>query len=205
MNWFWSGPSRSDLDLPDYLARITIYSLADASCKELVSVNFKVWNPEARSTNFKAVIENDMWISVNKVIWNSDGLMFGVAFAKHLVQLYSIVELYSLNGELAVAIYRLLEIEVHDGSVNDIAFYLDDEQQLVITCGNDKAVKVITSISIDGEIKARFYNHMVKGVDYDTIGCGYTKFAYSTDDQRFFSCGFIKEGEPFLVEWDDST
>ncbi|KAI9106518.1 hypothetical protein K1719_022046 [Acacia pycnantha] len=105
------------------IGRIKIYSVAGASCKEFLSVNFDVWHPEKRSAHFKEVIGNDIWISVNKVIWSSNGLMFGVAFAKHLVQLYSI-------------------FEAHDGSVNDMAFHVYGGKSLVITCGDDKAVKM---------------------------------------------------------------
>ncbi|XP_028798247.1 topless-related protein 1 [Neltuma alba] len=199
-----------------------------ASGEKLLFINFEVWDIGACSPYFKEAIEKDLWISVNKVIWSSDGSLFGVAFSKHLVQLYS------YNG--GVDICQHLEIEAHRGNVNDIAFSFVREQLLVITCGDDKAVKVwdadtgerfyvfgghnapvcsicphvkenvhfIFSTSIDGKIKAWLYDTMGPRVDYDAPGCGYTKLAYSTNDQRLFSCGVGKDGEPFLVEWDES-
>ncbi|XP_054793941.1 protein TOPLESS-like isoform X1 [Prosopis cineraria] len=198
------------------------------SGEKLLFVNFEVWDIGACSTNFKEAIEKDLWISVTKVIWSFDGSFFGVAFSKHLVQLYS----YNGGGDIC----QHSEIEAHDGSVNDIAFSFVREQLLVITCGDDKAVKVwdvdtsekcytfgahsapvcsicphvkenvhfIFSTSIDGKIKAWLYDTMGPRVDYDAPGCGYTKLAYSTNDQRLFSCGVGKDGEPFLVEWDES-
>ncbi|KAK4277208.1 hypothetical protein QN277_015234 [Acacia crassicarpa] len=228
-----------------YLVAAASYEeFCSAPYKELFSKNFRV--RRVHSTKFMKAIENDMRISVNKVIWNSEGegLMFGVAFSKNIVQLYIIHRSSSRNGERALGIYQHLEIEAHDGGVNDMAFYLDGRQQLFITCGDDTAVKVwdartgeklntlrahsapicsictnqgkvpvgnveiyvpvIISNSIDGEIKEQLYHHMAEVVDYDTIGYGYTKFAYSTDNKRLFSCGVINEGEPFLTEWDDS-
>ncbi|KAG6536850.1 hypothetical protein ZIOFF_001921 [Zingiber officinale] len=58
----------------------------------------------------------------------------GVAFSKHLVQIYA----FNLNEELR----QHLEIDAHIGSVNDIAFSYPKKTLSIITCGDDKAIKV---------------------------------------------------------------
>ncbi|KAI9107035.1 hypothetical protein K1719_022563 [Acacia pycnantha] len=76
-------------------------------------------------------------------------------------------------------------------SVNDITFYLVHGQLLVITCGDDKAVKFIFSASIDGKIMAWLYNTMDDITDYDAPGCGYTKLAYNIDQRPVESIGYF--------------
>uniref|UniRef100_A0A2P2LW13 Topless-related protein 4-like n=1 Tax=Rhizophora mucronata TaxID=61149 RepID=A0A2P2LW13_RHIMU len=41
-------------------------------------------------------------------------------------------------------------------------------------------------------------------VDYDAPGHSFTTMAYSADGTRLFSCGTNKEGESYLVEWNES-
>jgi len=61
--------------------------------------------------------------------------LVGAAFSKHIVHLYS----YTGVGELR----QHLEIDAHIGGVNDIAFSHPNNKQLcVITCGDDKTIKV---------------------------------------------------------------
>ncbi|KAG6475871.1 hypothetical protein ZIOFF_065101 [Zingiber officinale] len=61
-------------------------------------------------------------------------LILGVAFSKHLVQIYA----FNLNEELR----QHLEIDAHIGSVNDIAFSYPKKTLSIITCGNEKAIKM---------------------------------------------------------------
>ncbi|KAG6527254.1 hypothetical protein ZIOFF_009349 [Zingiber officinale] len=63
-----------------------------------------------------------------------EGSILGVAFSKNLVQIYA----FNLNEELR----QHLEIDAHIGSVNDIAFSYPKKTLSIITCGNDKAIKV---------------------------------------------------------------
>lgn len=66
--------------------------------------------------------------------------MLGAAFSKHIVHLYS----YTGRGELR----QHLEIDAHIGGVNDIAFSHPNNKQLcVITCGDDKAIKVWDAVT----------------------------------------------------------
>ncbi|KAG6532849.1 hypothetical protein ZIOFF_006704 [Zingiber officinale] len=73
-------------------------------------------------------------LNVSICLWSPEGSILGVAFSKHLVQIYA----FNLNEELR----QHLEIDAHIGSVNDIAFSYPKKTLLIITCGNDKSIKV---------------------------------------------------------------
>ncbi|KAK4600687.1 hypothetical protein RGQ29_010368 [Quercus rubra] len=203
-----------------------------SSGEKLLSVNFKVLDIGACSTTFKeALLENPL-ISVNRIMWSPDGLFFGVAYSKHILQVFS----YSGGHE----VWLKLETDAHVGNVNDLAFTVHHRQLLVITCGSDNKIKVwdvhdgtnvftigdhsaavysvcphtkkvfhyVFSTFVDGKMKGWLYDNNNKFViavfDYDTPGLGCTKLAYSTDGQRLFSCGTNINGESFLVEWYES-
>ncbi|KAG6474417.1 hypothetical protein ZIOFF_068352 [Zingiber officinale] len=72
--------------------------------------------------------------AAERCLWSPKGSILGVAFSKHLVQIYA----FNLNEELR----QHLEIDAHIGSVNDIAFSYPKKTLSIITCGNDKAIKV---------------------------------------------------------------
>ncbi|KAG6528116.1 hypothetical protein ZIOFF_010265 [Zingiber officinale] len=72
--------------------------------------------------------------ATERCLWSPEGSILGVAFSKHLVQIYA----FNLNEELQ----QHLEIDAHIGSVNDIAFSYPKKTLSIITCGNDKAIKV---------------------------------------------------------------
>ncbi|KAJ7958802.1 Protein TOPLESS [Quillaja saponaria] len=105
----------------------------------LFSRNFQVLDFEACSEAFKAALVKDSLVSVNAILWSPDGSLFGAAFSKHIVQLY----LCRGGNDIS----QQLEIEAHDGSVNDLAFSAPHHKLLVITCGDDKTVKVWDAIT----------------------------------------------------------
>jgi WD40 repeat protein len=76
----------------------------------------------------------DAAISVNRCLWSPDGTILGVAFSKHIVQTYTFVP----NGDLR----QQAEIDAHIGGVNDIAFSHPNKTLSIITCGDDKLIKV---------------------------------------------------------------
>ncbi|XP_031279553.1 protein TOPLESS-like [Pistacia vera] len=198
------------------------------SREKLLSRNFKVWHIGACSRLFKTALVKDPFVSVNRVTWSPDGSLFGVAYSKHILQLYS------YHG--GINVQQKLEIDAHIGGVNDLAFPKPDGQLLVITCGDDKTIKVwdvvsgvnmytfeghdtpvysicphtkerisfIFSTSVDGKIKAWLYDNLGARINYDAPGLGCTRMAYSANDQRLFSCGTTEDGQSFLVEWDES-
>ncbi|CAA0827363.1 Topless-related protein 4 [Striga hermonthica] len=204
-------------------------SIWDVSSGERLAVrNFKVWDLGACTMNLQASLANEYTASVNRVMWSSDGNLFGVAYSKHIVHLYA----YFGGDDLR----NHREIDAHIGSVSDLAFSHPNKQLCVITCGEDKAIKVwdvatgtkqftfegheapvysvcphfkeniqfIFSTSVDGKIKAWLYDNMGSRVDYDAPGRSCTTMAYSADGSRLFSCGTSKEGESFIVEWNES-
>ncbi|KAJ7978950.1 Topless-related protein [Quillaja saponaria] len=190
--------------------------------------NFRVWDLGACSMPLQASLANEYTASVNCVMWSPDGTFFGVAYSKHIVHIYS----YHGGDDLQ----NHLEIEAHVGSVNDLAFSYPNKQLCVVTCGEDRIIKVwdaftgakqytfegheapvysvcphhkeniqfIFSTATDGKIKAWLYAMVGSRVDYDAPGHSSTKMAYSADGTRLFSCGTNKEGDSFLVEWNES-
>ncbi|XP_044477913.1 protein TOPLESS-RELATED PROTEIN 2-like isoform X1 [Mangifera indica] len=198
------------------------------SRERLAHKSFKLWDLSAASMPLQTALLNDAGISVNRCVWGPDGLMLGVAFSKHIVQIYT----FNPTGELR----QHLEIDAHVGGVNDIAFAHPNKQLCIVTCGDDKTIKVwdavagrrqytfegheapvysvcphhkeniqfIFSTAIDGKIKAWLYDCLGSRVDYDAPGHWCTMMAYSADGTRLFSCGTSKEGESHLVEWNES-
>jgi len=95
----------------------------------------------------------------NKTILMRELLAAGAAFSKHLIHLYAysgsndlrqhleVIECYAcfckpwLNFKLTSL---CLQIDAHAGSVNDLAFAYPNKQLCVITCGDDKFIKVTT-------------------------------------------------------------
>ncbi|XP_051147606.1 topless-related protein 1-like [Andrographis paniculata] len=198
------------------------------SRERLVQRNFKVWELNACSMPLQAALVKDPGVSVNRVVWSSDGSLFGVAYSRHLVQIFS----YHGKDEVR----QHLEIDAHVGGVNDIAFSHPNKQLSIITCGDDKLIKVwdastgakqytfegheapvysvcphhkeniqfIFSTALDGKIKAWLYDNIGSRVDYDAPGRWCTTMAYSADGTRLFSCGTSKDGESHIVEWNES-
>ncbi|XP_062078108.1 topless-related protein 4-like isoform X2 [Humulus lupulus] len=205
---------------------VMVYEL---STHERIAVrNFKVWDLQSCSMPLQASLANDYSASVNRVMWSPDGALFGVAYSKHIVHIYA----YQGGDDLR----NHLEIEAHAGSVNDLAFSYPNKQLCVVTCGEDRVIKVwdavtgakqytfeghespvysvcphhkeniqfIFSTATDGKIKAWLYDNMGSRVDYDAPGHSSTTMAYSADGTRLFSCGTNKEGDSYLVEWNES-
>uniref|UniRef100_A0A2P2MSL4 Uncharacterized protein MANES_09G174100 n=1 Tax=Rhizophora mucronata TaxID=61149 RepID=A0A2P2MSL4_RHIMU len=194
--------------------------------ERLASKPFKVWDMSTCSIQFQASYMKDAPISVSRVTWSPDGTFVGAAFNKHLIHLYN----YTSND-----LRQPVEIDAHLGGVNDLAFAHPNKHLCVVTCGDDKLIKVwnlngqklfhfegheapvysicphhkeniqfIFSTAIDGKIKAWLYDNMGSRVDYDAPGRWCTTMLYSADGTRLFSCGTSKEGDSFLVEWNES-
>ncbi|XVF62520.1 hypothetical protein PTKIN_Ptkin09bG0014900 [Pterospermum kingtungense] len=203
-------------------------SLWEVGMRErLVSKPFKIRDPSTCSVPFQASLVKDSSISVSRVAWSPEGNLIGVAFTKHLVHLHA----YQGASDLRLH----LEIDAHVGGVNDLAFSHPNKKHCVVTCGDDKLIKVwdlngsklfnfegheapvysvcphqkeniqfIFSTAVDGKIKAWLYDNMGSRVDYDAPGQWCTRMLYSADGSRLFSCGTSKDGDSFLVEWNES-
>ncbi|XP_047324935.1 topless-related protein 3-like isoform X1 [Impatiens glandulifera] len=230
-------------------------ALWEAGLREkLVSRAFKIWDMSTCSLQLQASMVKDTSVSVTRVTWSPDGNFLGAAFTKH------VIHLYAYNGPNDFR--QHLEVEAHVGQVNDLAFAHPNKQLCVVTCGDDKLIKVgekipifftcldssdiiifsskylkqvwdlsgrklfnfegheapvysvcphqkeniqfIFSTAVDGKIKAWLYDNMGSRVDYDAPGRWCTTMLYSADGSRLFSCGTSKEGDSFLVEWNES-
>ncbi|KAG2334403.1 hypothetical protein Bca52824_005583 [Brassica carinata] len=195
--------------------------------KKISKKGFDVWKLEACSKELQASLYADETASANHVAWSPDGTLFGVAYSKN------IVHIYSFDGGNDIPNH--LEIEAHTGSVNHLAFSYPNEQLFVVTCGDDRLVKVwdvatgairftfegheapvfsicphqkeniqfVFSAATDGKIKTWLYDELGERGTYDAPGNSLTRMAYSSDGTRLFSCG-TNEGESFLVEWDET-
>ncbi|KAG6546023.1 hypothetical protein Mapa_012428 [Marchantia paleacea] len=196
----------------------------------LAQRTFKVWDLSGCSMPLQAALVKDPAVAVNRTVWSPDGSLLGVAFSKY------IVHIYAYNGGSDLRQHLEVGIDAHVGGVNDLAFSHPNKQLCVITCGDDKTIKVwdavsgrklytfegheapvysvcphhkesiqfIFSTAIDGKIKAWLYDLLGSRVDYDAPGHWCTTMAYSADGTRLFSCGTSKEGESYLVEWNES-
>ncbi|KAL7003124.1 Topless-related protein 3, partial [Sarracenia purpurea var. burkii] len=102
--------------------------------EKLVTKPFKIWDMPNSSMSFQASVVKDAPVSVTRVTWSPDGNFIGAAFTKHLIHLYA----YTGSNDLR----QHLEIEAHNGQVNDLAFAHPNKQLCVVTCGDDKLIKV---------------------------------------------------------------
>ncbi|MCD9639571.1 WD domain protein [Datura stramonium] len=207
-----------------------VIELWDVSSKEkLFSRKFMFWRVNAISPAFLASIDEARPTSANRILWSSDGSLFGVAFSKGMVQLYY----YHNNNNHAE---NHLEIEAHSGSVNDLAFCKPNNQLFIITCGEDKLVKVwntvngarqytfeghgapvyslctnekenvhfLFSTSTNGEIKAWLFENSGPRLSFETPCHCCMRILYSADGKRLFSCGTNKDGDSRMVEWNET-
>ncbi|XWS16473.1 hypothetical protein CRYUN_Cryun34aG0091000 [Craigia yunnanensis] len=110
-----------------------------ASRERLVSRNFKVWDLGACSTTLQASLASENTAAVNRVIWSPDGALLGVAYSKHIVHIYSYHGSDGLRNHL--------EIDAHVGNVSDLAFSQPNKQLCLITCGEDKTIKVWDAVT----------------------------------------------------------
>ncbi|KAJ4900652.1 Topless-related protein 3 [Raphanus sativus] len=205
---------------------ITLWELAGR--EKLVSRPFRIWDMANCSPPLQAFIANETPMSVTRVAWSPDGNFIGVAYTKHLIHLYA----FSGPNELS----QHAEVDAHVGAVNDLGFANPNRQLRVVTCGDDKLIKVwdisgtkhftfegheapvysicphqkenaqfIFSTAIDGKIKGWiFYDNVSSRFEYDAPGKWCTTMLYSADGTRLFSCGASKDGQTFLVEWNQS-
>ncbi|KAL7248349.1 hypothetical protein ACSBR2_003128 [Camellia fascicularis] len=112
----------------------------DLSSRERLAVrNFKVWELQACSMPLQASLANDYTVSINCVIWSPDGTLFGVAYSKNIVHIYS----YHGGNDVG----NHLGIDAHSGSVNDIAFSYPNKKLSIVTCGEDRLIKVWDAVT----------------------------------------------------------
>ncbi|KAH9324714.1 hypothetical protein KI387_004892, partial [Taxus chinensis] len=120
------------------------------SGEKLAQETFRFWDVSNCTRKMEAaLVVSEPAILVNRCIWSPDGEMVGVAFSKNIAHIYS----YIGTGELKPQ----LEIDAHNGSVNDIAFDCYNKKPFVITCGDDRSIKVWDAIT--GHMQYIFKGH----------------------------------------------
>ncbi|KAK1382894.1 hypothetical protein POM88_020629 [Heracleum sosnowskyi] len=182
---------------------------------------FQLWDTESLSPELLSAFEKPS-ISVCCVRWNEDGTSFGVAYSKHIIQLFS----YPGSDKIV----RHKEINAHVGSVNDLVF----ASKLLITCGSDRRIKVwdleakfqlrwliegceapvyslcpvvcdhirfLISHSLDGEMKVRRYDQHTASSACVFRSWKCTTKSYTGDSKRLFTSGTDEHGKPYIVEW----
>ncbi|KAF3456286.1 hypothetical protein FNV43_RR00936 [Rhamnella rubrinervis] len=215
-------------------------TLWDVGVQErLESKPFKIWDMATCSVLFEASFAKDSSISISRVSWSPDGILIGVAFTKHLIHLYAIQGLDNIWRHALIQFLLLFRqdiIDAHVGGVNDLVFSHPNKQLCVVTCGDDKLIKVwdlsgkklfnfegheapvysvcphhgeniqfIFSTAVDGKIKAWLYDNVGTRVDYDAPGQWCSTMLYSADGSRLFSCATGKDGDTYLVEWNENN
>ncbi|XP_050103715.1 topless-related protein 4-like isoform X2 [Malus sylvestris] len=196
--------------------------------ERLVSRNFKIWDLSVCSMALQASLANEYTASVNRVIWSPDGSHVGIAYSKHVVHIYSYhggddlrnhleidahagnvsdLAFTHLNKKLciiscgedkttkvwdAVTGNKLYNFEGHEAPVYSVCEHIKDNVQFIF------------ATAIDGKIKAWLYDNVGSRVDYHAPGHSCTRMVYSTDGTRLFSCGTNKEGESYIVEWNEN-
>ncbi|KAH9294483.1 hypothetical protein KI387_040315 [Taxus chinensis] len=112
---------------------ITLWEVG--SRERLASRPFKIWDMGTCSSTLQAPYESSVSsFAINRVMWSPDGSLIGVAFSKQLVHVYG----YQVLADLR----QHLEIDAHVGGVNDLAFSHPNKQLCIVTCGDDKTIKV---------------------------------------------------------------
>ncbi|CAI9092663.1 OLC1v1027973C2 [Oldenlandia corymbosa var. corymbosa] len=212
------GNIMGEVELWDIIAEVKLFSNA-----------FMIWNREAISESFLNSLHTDQQISVNCVLWSPDGSTFGVAFSKNIVQLYACrvdinyikkqLEIEAHSGsvnDLAFSLWndqlliitcgedKLIQVwdsksgskqftfEGHGASVYSLCPHINEDSHLLL------------STSTNGEIKAWLFTNTEPIAEYDASGCSHMKMAYSDDGKRLFSCGTNEDGNPYILEWNQT-
>ncbi|KAG6409470.1 hypothetical protein SASPL_127510 [Salvia splendens] len=185
----------------------------------------KLFRREFVVKSFMDKMDKNHSISVTRVLWSLDGSLFGVAYSKNELHLY-----YK-NGN---SFEKKLEIDAHIGSVNDIAFSIANKILVVISCGDDKLIKVWGAAS--GAKLYTFEGHEdpvyslcpglkrnihflfsisisgeIKVWLFDNEGSrvaycapGSCRTRMACGNKRVFLCGTEENGESYLVEWNEN-
>uniref|UniRef100_M4D0D2 CTLH domain-containing protein n=1 Tax=Brassica campestris TaxID=3711 RepID=M4D0D2_BRACM len=198
-----------------------------AAREKLVSRPFKIWDMANCSPPLQALIAKETPMSVIRVAWSPDGNFIGVAYAKHLIHLYAfsgpnelrqhaevdahvgaVNDLAFANPNRQLCVVTCGDdqlIKVWDVSGRKHFTFEGHEAPVYSICPHHKEnIQFIFSTAIDGKIKAWLYDNMGSRVDYDAPGKWCTTMLYSADGTRLFSCGTSKDGDVFLVEWNES-
>ncbi|KAL0787965.1 hypothetical protein Bca101_004211 [Brassica carinata] len=176
---------------------------------KLVSRSFKVWDLASCTANLQASLASEYTAAANRVVWSPDGgllVLVNVVVDAHAGNVNDLA--FSLpNQQLCfVTCGEDKTIKVWDAVTgNKLHTFEGHDAPVYSVCPHQKEnIQFIFSTAVDGKIKAWLYDNMGSRVDYDAPGRSCTAMAYCADGTRLFSCGTSKEGESFIVEWNES-
>ncbi|KAF5481802.1 hypothetical protein F2P56_002422 [Juglans regia] len=204
-------------------------TLADG---DLINSEYLKWGNEAKELGGTLSALHFPLVTLGGGPWKNLTIEFaenikGVAFSKHLIHLHSyngsidrrqlsesdahvggvndlafshsnnqlcgvtggvdkLIKVWDLSGR------RLFNLESHEAPVYSIFPHQKENIQFIILT------------VVDRKIKAWLYDHMGSRVDYDAPAQGCTRMLYSADGSILFSCGTSKDGDSFLVEWNET-
>ncbi|CAM8905476.1 unnamed protein product [Rhodiola kirilowii] len=122
----------------------------DVSSKQIIfQESFEIWDIEFCPKSLKSCMSGHAGPAVTRVKWSPDGIHFAIAYEKCLVHVYS----YKDNR----APKKHGEIEVGKGRVFDVAFTNHNNEPWIITCGEDKIIKVWNFIRV--QLVCQFEGH----------------------------------------------
>ncbi|KAM7275751.1 hypothetical protein ACFE04_017617 [Oxalis oulophora] len=118
-------------------------------------------------------VSNTIFSAVKRVTWSPDGHFFGVAYSKDILQLFTYLGRNNISHHI--------EIVAHCGSINDMSFCNPNQHLVVVTCGDDKTIKVFDVAS--GQKMLTFEGHMspVHSVCPHSLGGVWFLFSTSVD------------------------
>ncbi|KAK4415399.1 Topless-related protein 1 [Sesamum alatum] len=199
------------------------------SAEKLFKSEFRFWDVKSASGVVLEDMEKNPGISVRRVLWSPDGSLFGVAYSRHMIRLYlyhKTANYFEKKLEIDAHVGSVNDVafsKAHDKLVliscgNDKLIQVWDAvtgaklytfeghgAPVYSVCPHVKEnVHFLFSISTRGEIKAWLFDNLGSRVTYDSPGFCCMRMAYSADGKRLFSCGTNKNGESYIVEWNET-
>lgn len=198
-----------------------------ASAVKLFEREFLVKEATLPSRVFMEKMQKTQGISVNRVVWSPDGCLFGVAYSKYLIHLYmKNGNYFDKQWEIDAHIGSVNDLAFSKPFGKFVVISCGDDKLIQVwdavtgakqytfeghgapvysVCPNTKDnLHFLFSISITGEIKAWLFDNMGSRITDDAPGFCCMRMSYSSDSKRLFSCGTNKNGESYIVEWNDS-
>ncbi|KAK9055103.1 hypothetical protein SSX86_026183 [Deinandra increscens subsp. villosa] len=198
------------------------------SRERLAQKNFKVWDLGACSKPLQAALTNDYTASINRVTWTPDGTFFGVAYSKNIMQIYSYHGGGDIRNHLEIEAHSGSVNDLAFSYPNKTLSIVTCGDDMLIKVWNavtgekqnqfkgheapvysvrphfKENIQFVFSTATDGNIKAWLYDNTGSRLDYAAPGHSPSTMAYSADGTRLFSCGTNKDGQSFIVEWNES-
>ncbi|GLT77131.1 hypothetical protein SLA2020_487450 [Shorea laevis] len=185
-------------------------------------------NETLASVNFQPDFIRVSRLSVRRVLWSPDDSLFGVAYSMHMVQLFRYFGRGDIRLHLQIEahigsvndiafciparqLYAITcgddkTIKVWDTATGaQLHIFEGHEAPVYSVCApNKENFHFFFSTSIEGKINTWLYDHARSIDDCYAPGRSCSRMSYSSDEKRLFSCGTTREGESYMVEWNEN-